>query len=73
MVYLCIKRNIVMEEKIYCNICNILIYCDTIENHIITPKHMNSKKRYTQQLFSVEVDTKITNKSTYDVWKNSKN
>ena len=73
MVYLCIKRNIVMKEKITCNICNILIYGNNIENHIMTPKHKNSKNRFIQQLFSVEIDSKITNKSTYHVWKNNKN
>ena len=73
MVYLCIKRKIVMEEKIHCNICNILIYGYNIENHIMTPKHKHSKNRFIQQLDSIEVDSKITNKSTYHVWKNNKN
>ncbi len=73
MVYLCIKRSDVMDEKIHCNICNILIYGNTIENHIMTPKHKKSKNRFIQQLYSVEVDSEITNKSTYHVWKNNKN
>ena len=60
-----------MEEKIYCNICDVFIYVNDIENHITNPIHKNSKNRYIQQLYSVELDDNITNKSTYCVWKNT--
>jgi hypothetical protein len=62
-----------MEEKIYCNICDVLIYVNDIENHITNPMHKNSKNRYIQQLYSVELDDNITNKSTYCVWKSTTN
>ena len=62
-----------MEEKIYCNICNVFIYVNDIENHITNPMHKNSKNRYMQQLYSVELDDNITNKSTYCVWKSPTN
>lgn len=59
-----------MEEKIYCNICDVLIYVNDIENHITNPIHKDSKNCYKQQLYSVGLDDNITNKSTYYVWKN---
>lgn len=62
-----------MEEKIRCNICDKLIYVNDIENHIINPIHKDSKTRYIQQLNSGGLDDNITNKSTYYVWKNTKN
>lgn len=60
-----------MEEKIYCNICDVLIYVNDIENHITNPIHKDSKNRYIQQLYSVWLDDNITNKSTYYVWQNT--
>ena len=61
-----------MEEKIHCNICDVLIYVNDIENHITNPIHKNSKNRYIQQLYSVRLDDNITNKSTYFIWKKTK-
>jgi hypothetical protein len=61
-----------MEEKIHCNICDVLIYVKDIENHITNPIHKNSKNRYIQQLYSVDLDDNITNKSTYFIWKKTK-
>jgi hypothetical protein len=61
-----------MEEKIHCNICDVLIYVNDIENHITNPIHKNSKNRYIQQLYSVRLDDNITNKSTYYIWKKTK-
>jgi hypothetical protein len=62
-----------MEEKIYCNICDGVIYVNDMENHITNSIHRKSKKDYMQQLSSVEGDNKITSKSTYSVWKNDTN
>lgn len=61
-----------MEEKIHCNICDILIYVNDIENHITNPIHKNSKNRYIQHLYSVGLDDNITNKSTSYIWKKTK-
>jgi hypothetical protein len=61
-----------MEEKIHCNICDVLIYVNDIENHITNPIHKNSKNRYIQHLYSVGLDYNITNKSTYYIWKKTK-
>lgn len=61
----------IMEEKIHCNICDVLIYVNDIANHITTSIHKNSKNRFIQQLNSVKIDDNITDKSTYDIWKNS--
>jgi hypothetical protein len=61
-----------MEEKIHCNLCDVLIYVNDIENHITNPIHKNSKNRYIQQLYSVRLDDNITNKSTYYIWKKTK-
>jgi hypothetical protein len=60
-----------MEEKIHCNICDVFIYVNDIENHITNPIHKDSKNRYIQQLYSVWLDDNITNKSTYYVWQNT--
>jgi len=60
-----------MEEKIHCNICDVFIYVNDIENHITDPIHKDSKNRYIQQLYSVWLDDNITNKSTYYVWQNT--
>jgi hypothetical protein len=60
-----------MEEKILCNICDIFIYVNDIENHITNPIHKDLKNRYIQQLYSVCLDDNITNKSTYYVWQNT--
>lgn len=60
-----------MEEKIHCNICDVFIYVNDIENHIRNPIHKDSKNRYIQQLYSVWLDDNITNKSTYYVWQNT--
>ena len=61
-----------MEEKIHCNICDVLIYVNDIENHITNPIHKNSKNSYIQQLYSVGLDDNITIKSTYFIWKKTK-
>ena len=45
-----------MEEKIHCNICDVLIYVNDIENHITNSIHKNSKNHYIQQLYSVGLD-----------------
>jgi hypothetical protein len=62
-----------MEEKIYCNICDVFIYVNEIENHITNSIHKNSKNEYIQQLSFVERDDKINNKSPYCVWKSTTN
>ena len=62
-----------MEEKIYCNICDVSIYVNEIENHITNSIHKKSKNKYIQQLSFVERDDKIINKSTYCVWKSTTN
>jgi hypothetical protein len=61
-----------MEEKIYCNICDGLIYVNDIEDHITNSIHKDSKNHFIQQLNSVKINENITNKSTYCIWKNSK-
>lgn len=61
-----------MDEKIHCNICDVLIYVNDIENHITNPIHKNSKNRYIQHLYSVGLDDNITNKSTSYIWKKTK-
>ncbi len=61
-----------MEEKIYCNICEGLIYVNDIEDHITNSIHKDSKNHFIQQLNSVKINENITNKSTYCIWKNSK-
>jgi hypothetical protein len=62
-----------MEEKIYCNICDVFIYVNEIENHITNSIHKKSKNEYIQQLSFVERDDKITNNSTYCIWKSTTN
>jgi hypothetical protein len=62
-----------MEEKIYCNICDVFIYVNEIENHITNSIHKKSKNEYIQQLSFVELDDKITNNSTYCIWKSTTN
>jgi len=61
-----------MEEKIYCNICEGLIYVNDIEDHITNSIHKDSKNHFIQQLNSVKINENITNKSTICIWKNSK-
>jgi len=61
-----------MEEKIYCNICDGLIYVNDIEDHITNSIHKDSKNHFIQQLNSVKINENITNKSTICIWKNSK-
>jgi len=61
-----------MEEKIYCNICDGLIYVNDIEDHITNSIHKDSKNHFIQQLNAVKINEKIKNKSTYCIWKNSK-
>jgi len=61
-----------MEEKIYCNICDGLIYVNDIEDHITNSIHKDSKNHFIQQLNSVKINEYITNKSTICIWKNSK-
>ncbi len=61
-----------MEEKIYCNICQELIYVNDIEDHIKNSIHKDSKNHFIQQLNSVKINENITNESTYSIWKNCK-
>lgn len=58
-----------MEEKYHCNICNLLIDFNDIENHIKTQNHKNSKILYIQQLNSINANEKMTNNSSYHEWK----
>jgi len=58
-----------MEEKYKCNICNLLIDIDDIEDHIKTQNHKDSKNQYIQQLNSLKANEKMTNNSTYNEWK----
>ena len=58
-----------MEEKIYCNICDGLIYVNDIEDHITNSIHKDSKNHFIQQLNSVKINEYITNKSTICIWK----
>jgi hypothetical protein len=67
------KKMVFMEDKIHCNICNVFIYLNNIENHLTTSEHKNSKNRYTEQLNFLEINNNITNKSTYYKWKDTKN
>jgi hypothetical protein len=66
------KKMVFMEDKIHCNICNVFIYLNNMENHLTTPEHKNAKNRYTEQLNSLEINNNITNKSTYHKWKDTK-
>ena len=54
-----------MEEKYNCNICNLLIDINDIENHIETQNHKDSKNQYIQQLNSLKTNEKMTNNSSY--------
>jgi U1 zinc finger len=58
-----------MDEKYYCNICNMLIDSNIIENHIKTQNHKDSKNQYIQQLNSLKTNEKMTNNSSYTEWK----
>lgn len=58
-----------MEEKYSCNICNLLIHNDDIENHIKTQNHKDSKNQYIKQLNSLDTNKNMTNKSSYEEWK----
>jgi hypothetical protein len=60
-----------MEEKYHCNICNLLIDFNDIENHIKTQNHKNSKNLYIQQLKSLKTKEMMTNNSSYHEWKES--
>ena len=62
-----------MEEKYKCNICNLLIDINDIENHIKTQNHKDSKNQYIQQLNSLDTNEKMTNKSSYEEWKKYQN
>ncbi|HJU58123.1 MAG TPA: hypothetical protein VJ583_00085 [Nitrososphaeraceae archaeon] len=58
-----------MEEKYNCNICNLLVDINDIENHIKTQDHKDLKNQYIKQLNSLDKNEKITNKSSYEEWK----
>ncbi len=58
-----------MEENYHCNICNLLIEFNDIENHIKTQNHKNSKNQYIHQLKSLETNENMTNNSSYHEWK----
>lgn len=62
-----------MEEKYHCNICNLLINFNDIENHIKTQDHINSKNQYIQQLNYINTKEKMTNNSSYYEWKKYQN
>ena len=62
-----------MEEKYNCNICNLLIDINDIENHIKTQIHKDSKNQYIQQLNSLKTNEKMTNNSSYYEWKKYQN
>lgn len=62
-----------MEEKYNCNICNLLIDINDIENHIKTPNHKDSKNQYIQQLNSLKTNENMTNNSSYEEWKKYQN
>ena len=61
-----------MEEKYNCNICNLLIDINDIENHIKTQNHKDSKNQYIQQLNSLKTN-EMTNNSSYYEWKKYQN
>jgi hypothetical protein len=61
--------NSFMEETYHCNICNLLIDFNDIENHIKTQTHKNSKNQFIHQLNSLETNEKMTNNSSYHEWK----
>ena len=58
-----------MEEKYNCNICNLLVDINDIENHIKTQDHKDLKNQYIKQLNSLDTNEKMTNKSSYEEWK----
>ena len=58
-----------MEENFQCNICNLSIESNEIENHINTQNHKNSKNEFIQQLNSEKRE--IFSSSTYYDWKKS--
>jgi hypothetical protein len=58
-----------MEEKYNCNICNLLVDINDIENHIKTQDHKDLKNQYIKQLNSLDKNEKINNKSSYEEWK----
>lgn len=62
-----------MEEKYKCNICNLLIDIDDIEDHIKTQNHKDSQNQYIQQLNSLKTNEKMTNNSSYYEWKKYQN
>ena len=62
-----------MDEKYLCNICNLLIGSNDIENHIKTQNHEDSKNHYIQQLNSLKTNEKMTNNSTYHEWNKFQN
>ena len=61
--------NSFMEETYHCNICNLLIDFNDIENHIKTQTHKNSKNQFIHQLNSLKTNEKMTNNSSYYEWK----
>jgi hypothetical protein len=58
-----------MEEKYRCNICNLLIDSNDINNHINTENHTDAKNQYIQQLNSRKIKKGLTNTSSYYEWK----
>lgn len=60
-----------MDEKYYCNMCNLYINVNEIENHIITQNHIHSKNQYLQELKKSEINQNMTNNSSYHEWMKS--
>lgn len=58
-----------MVEKYNCNICNMLIDSNDIENHIKTQNHKDSRDQYVKQLNSSKTNGNIHNHSSYHEWK----
>jgi hypothetical protein len=56
-------------EKYQCNICNLLIDANEIENHIKTQDHQNLQHEYLQQLNSSKKTGELTNTSSFYEWK----
>jgi hypothetical protein len=57
-----------MDEKYYCNICNLYIMLNEIENHIITQNHNHLKNQYLLELNKSETNKELTNNSSYHEW-----
>jgi len=57
-----------MDEKYYCNMCNLYINVNEIENHIITQNHKHLKNQYIQELEKSETNENMINNSSYYEW-----